>query len=83
MNTWVVGKIPVGHHAYDYPKPLSDPEQRGEKTFYIKARIMAGKAKLDGNKLGLLDHQWLTKDEINKMLSPFHWSAIKNALTER
>ena len=100
MNTWVVGKVPIGHHVLNYPQPLigdekSKDESRqekttggarkilGEKGFYMKARIMAGRADLKNNSLGLLDYQWLAKDEIQKVLSPFDWSAVKNILAER
>ena len=92
MNTWVVGKVPLGHQIYNYPQHLiedaaekeGEPGQLlGEKTFYMKARIMAGKPALQDNSLGLLDYQWLAKEEMQRVLSPSDWSSVKNIIAER
>lgn len=87
MNTWVVGNMPVGHQIYNYTKPVIDEakgsEIRGEKTFFMKARIMAGKANLESNKFDLAEYQWLAKDEIQQVLDQQDWSAVKNVLAER
>lgn len=87
MNTWVVGKVPIGHATFNYPQPIINKEQGsqrlGEKTFFMKARIMAGKPILDGNKYGILDYQWLAKEEMKEVLGPFLWSAVKNSIADR
>lgn len=87
MNTWVVGNMPVGHQVYKYSKPVVDEqkglETRGEKTFFMKARIMAGKPDLTKNKFDLAEHQWLAKEEIQRIIDPYDWSAMKNVLAER
>lgn len=87
MNTWVVGNAPVGHYTFNFPKlqPMETPglELRGEKTFFMKAKIMAGQPSLDGNQLGLTDFKWLCREEIQKVVLPGYWSAIKNMLAER
>ena len=87
MNTWVVGNIPLGHFVLNYSKSKEDKEKsqefRGEKFFFMKGRIMAGQANLENNKLGLTDFQWLAKDEIQKLLTPQDWNAVKNILAER
>ncbi len=87
MNTWVVGNMPVGHQVYNYPSSIVDKgkgtETRGEKTFFMKARIMAGQADLKENQFGLDDFRWLAKDEIEKTLHPRDWAAVKNVLAER
>ncbi len=87
MNTWVVGNMPIGHKVYNYGKPVIDQvkgrETRGEKTLFMKARIMAGKPKLEGNQFDLADYQWLAKDEIQEVLNLQDWSAVKNVLAER
>ena len=87
MNTWVVGNMPIGHQVYDYSKAMMEEkkgsETRGEKTFFMKARIMAGKPNLKDNKFDISEYQWLAKDEIQQALHPRDWSAVKNILAER
>lgn len=87
MNTWIVGNIPLGHFIRNYTRPSVEKDRsqeiRGVKYFFMKGRIMAGQTNLEGNKQGLTDFQWLTKDEIQKVLMPKDWSAIKNILAER
>lgn len=87
MNTWVVGNAPVGHYAANYPSIKDDPERGtkeiGEKTFFLKGRIMAGQANLANNKLGLADFKWLAKEEIQRLVTPRYWSQIANMLAER
>ncbi|KAL8807804.1 MAG: hypothetical protein Q9182_000453 [Xanthomendoza sp. 2 TL-2023] len=88
MNTWVVGNIPLGYHVHNYDrvaaKTKDDPDSiHGEKTFFMKGRIMAGQANLTDNKLGLTDFQWLAKEEIQKTLTLRDYNAVKNVLAER
>lgn len=90
MNTWVIGNIPQGHFVLNYgtqdTKFMTQrvkQEIRGEKFFFMKGRIMAGQANLTDNKLGLTDFQWLAKDEIQKLLIPRDWNAVKLILAER
>ncbi|KAF9892428.1 54S ribosomal protein L17 mitochondrial [Aspergillus nanangensis] len=87
MNTWLVGFHPVGHHVYNFKKPRLDEangiEHRGEKTFYIKGRIMTGQADLTVNTQGLKDFKWLAKEEIPKFVGLTYYSNIKNMLADR
>lgn len=87
MNTWVVGNMPIGHQVFNHSKPTLKEEQgieiRGEKTFFMKARMMAGQANLKDNKYGLQDFQWLDREEIEKALTSRCWTAVKNILPER
>lgn len=87
MNTWVVGNMPVGHLTHNYGQPIVDQDEgaelRGEKNFFMKARIMAGQANLKDNKLEVEDFQWLTKEEIQMVFHQRDWSAVKNILSER
>ena len=55
----------------------------GEKTFLMKARIMAGQADIKANKLDLDDHKWLSKEEVQKLVDPQYWKAVRHALIER
>lgn len=87
MNTWVVGNMPIGHQVYNYSQAItnkdSGTETRGEKIFFMKARMMAGQANLKDNIFGLEDFQWLDREEIQKALHPRDWNAVKNILPER
>lgn len=87
MNTWVVGNMPIGHQVFNYSKAVVNSEQgietRGEKTFFMKARMMAGQANLKDNNFGLQDFQWLDREELQKALHPRSWNAVRNVLPER
>ncbi|KAF2477376.1 uncharacterized protein BDR25DRAFT_274471 [Lindgomyces ingoldianus] len=87
MNTWVVGNIPIGHHQHDIQADLlkssKNPNELGFKTFFMKARIMAGQANLLENKLGLADFKWLAKEELEKEVEKKYWQSVKNMLAER
>ncbi|KAL6249207.1 hypothetical protein RBB50_004270 [Rhinocladiella similis] len=55
----------------------------GEKTFYMKARIMAGQADLAAakkNGVEIEDYKWLSKEEVEKHVHPDYWVRIKNML---
>ena len=86
MNTWFVGHVPIGHHQQDYLEPAkgaSDLNEFGLKTFFMKARIMAGQANLQDNRFGLTDFQWLVKEEVEKAVDRKYWHSIKNMLASR
>lgn len=86
MNTWMVGYHPVGHHVYDTRQPKPDQTGRtilGEKTFFMKSRIMTGQANLSGNVQNLKDFKWVAKDEIPKFVLRDYWSNIRDMLAER
>ncbi|KAH9866669.1 hypothetical protein J1614_008362 [Plenodomus biglobosus] len=85
MNTWLVGHVPIGQHQLEYPepKPLGSLKEYGAKTFFMKARIMAGQVNLKENKLGLQDFKWLAKEELKKEVDGSYWKSIKNMLAER
>ena len=86
MNTWVVGNAPVGHHTHTFPKSILDSETKreglGEKTFFMRARIMAGMPNLAGNGLGFTDCKWLAKEEVRGEVNPSYWRSIKNMLVD-
>jgi large subunit ribosomal protein L46 len=84
MNTWIVGRVPAGHHIIDpYLNKETFKRTIGEKTFFMKARIMAGQANLKDNLFGLSDFKWLTKQELQKHVAPKYFSSIKNMLADR
>jgi large subunit ribosomal protein L46 len=96
MNTWFVGSHPIGHFIYQFRKaektpastpPAPTPPQEmtlvGEKTFFMKGRIMAGQADIKANELGVEDFKWLTKEEVQKEVSRQYWANVKNMLVEQ
>ncbi|KIV83678.1 hypothetical protein PV11_05680 [Exophiala sideris] len=54
----------------------------GEKTFFMKARIMAGQADMGvAQQSGEIeDFKWLSKDEVEKVVHPDYWVRVKNML---
>ncbi|KAJ5993485.1 hypothetical protein N7451_009209 [Penicillium sp. IBT 35674x] len=87
MNTWMVGFHPAGHHVYNNRKPHIDEAtgvaNYGEKTFFLKSRIMAGQADLSGSLQKLQDFKWVSKDEISQFVTQKYYSSIKNMLADR
>jgi large subunit ribosomal protein L46 len=95
MNTWFVGNHPVGHFVYNLRNPVritqSDSSSApateiplaGEKTFFMKSRISRGQADPKGNEMGVEDFKWLSKEEIQKEVSPQYWASVKNMLVEQ
>ncbi|KAG9812019.1 50S ribosomal subunit L30, partial [Aureobasidium melanogenum] len=87
MNTWVVGNAPIGHYSGNFKKTITNTEKKvdeiGERTFFMKARIMAGQANLKANTYGDKEFKWLSSEEIQQIVTPKYWSAIANMLTGR
>lgn len=84
MNTWLVGRVPVAHYVQ---QPVFNEDTtikaRGEKTFFIKGRIMAGQADLSGNLLGYKDFNWLTKEELQEKFPLSYFRSVKNMMADR
>ncbi|KAG9515780.1 50S ribosomal subunit L30, partial [Aureobasidium melanogenum] len=87
MNTWVVGNAPIGHYSGNFKKTITNTEKKveeiGERTFFMKARIMAGQANIKANTYGDKEFKWLSSEEIQQTVTPKYWSAIANMLTGR
>ena len=87
MNTWMVGYHPVGHYVYNLRRSKNDDltgiQLLGEKTFFMKGRIMAGQADVKRNTQGVADFKWLAKEEIQSLVLPQYWSAVKDMLAQR
>lgn len=84
MNTWVVGRVPVAH-VVDQPSVKADGavDRMGQKTFFIKGRIMAGQADLKGNPFGYTDFKWLTREELEKELPEKYYKGVRNMMADR
>jgi large subunit ribosomal protein L46 len=86
MNTWIVGHTPAGHYTSPHRFLSSDPEKvevQGEKTFFMRGRIMAGQADLTDNAFGLKDFRWLTRQEVQKTIHPKYFKMLGNMLGDR
>ncbi|KAM0485902.1 hypothetical protein ACHAPX_000598 [Trichoderma viride] len=84
MNTWLVGRVPVAHVVQE---PVlgnnGEVQKQGQKTFFIKGRIMAGQADLKGNPFGYTDFKWLTREELEKELAPEYFRGVRNMMADR
>jgi large subunit ribosomal protein L46 len=58
-------------------------QEFGEKIFFMKARIMAGQADVSNSVFGDQEFQWLTKAEIEPLVTTKYWSSVRNMLVER
>lgn len=82
MNTWFVGNVPIGHYVHEHGKrhvPRTDGK-RGEKVFFMKARIMTGQADLKSNLFGLDDFAWATKEEVHDIAGSHYYYDVRNLL---
>ncbi|ESZ90195.1 hypothetical protein SBOR_9419 [Sclerotinia borealis F-4128] len=80
MNTWIVGRVPVGRLTI---KPSPKFEREAEKVFYMKGRIMAGQVDLKGNEYRAEDFMWLTRAEIEGVVTKRFWSQVKGMMGGR
>ncbi|KAM0334331.1 hypothetical protein ACHAQA_001356 [Verticillium albo-atrum] len=84
MNTWMVGRVPVAHHVVRPAlKEDGSLETRGEKTFFLKARIMAGQANLAGNPFGYTEFKWVTAAELKEAVDEKYYHSVRNMLADR
>ncbi|CAH0049266.1 unnamed protein product [Clonostachys solani] len=84
MNTWIVGRVPVAHTVKEPVRDASGGvKSKGEKTFFLKGRIMAGQADLKDNPFGYTDFKWLTREELEKELSPQDFKGVRNMMSDR
>jgi large subunit ribosomal protein L46 len=84
MNTWIVGRVPVAHYV---TKPVfkdeSVLEKKGEKTFFLKGRIMHGQVDLSANTRGLTDFKWLTREELQGVLPKEYFHSVRLMMADR
>ncbi|KAI5124065.1 hypothetical protein M0805_003892 [Coniferiporia weirii] len=79
INTWVVGRRPVGLFEYEY-EGNADPQYSGEKIFFYKAHIFAGQVQTAERSIS--DFAWLTKEEIESRVSKEYWLGTKDMLSD-
>ncbi|CAE6515816.1 unnamed protein product [Rhizoctonia solani] len=73
MDTWVVGRYPIGVHQSSKPGSST--------TLFFKAHIFAGQAKPNGT--SVKDFAWLTTEEIREKVTPEYWTSISEILSSR
>lgn len=95
LNSWFVANHPVGHHVEqprsDNSSKTTEDKQGAEeesavdstKIFFMKARVFAGQADIRNNSYELEDFKWLSKDEVEKHVTPEYWQSVKNMLVQQ
>ncbi|KAI8910286.1 hypothetical protein EDD86DRAFT_225710 [Gorgonomyces haynaldii] len=68
METWTVGRAPVGHL-----------ESGKELTFFLKTHLLAGKIEILNKQFS--DYKWLTRQEMEQELKPEYYNQIKDMLS--
>jgi len=74
MDTWVVGRIPVGFHERTSRKGLVS------KIFFLKSHIFAGQVELNPSEYA--DFLWLSKQEIESKVPSEYWESIRDMLSD-
>ncbi|PQE08848.1 50S ribosomal subunit L30 protein [Rutstroemia sp. NJR-2017a WRK4] len=80
MNTWIVGHVPIGFSTIE---PSAKFSRKGEKVFFMKGRIMAGQVDLKGNEMGVTDWKWVTRGELQGLVTPRYFSQVRGMLADR
>eukprot|EP00842_Homolaphlyctis_polyrhiza_P006297 jgi/Hompol1/6669/HPOL_000126-RA len=68
METWFVGKAPVGHF-----------KETNNTVFYMKAHIFSGKVVPSPD---IKDHAWMTKEEMAGALEPAYYQQIQDMISD-
>ncbi|CAG8486150.1 105_t:CDS:2 [Paraglomus brasilianum] len=79
MDVWFVSRKPIGYCAYDFPAGEGDVYD-GAKVFFLKAHIFAGQARVDNTEI--VEFAWVTKQEMQKYVSPQYYSYVKDMLND-
>ncbi|THH04815.1 hypothetical protein EW145_g5242 [Phellinidium pouzarii] len=79
MNSWVVGRQPIGLFEYEYENSASS-QYAGEKMFFYKAHIFNGQVRTAEE--GITDFAWLTKEEIEPFVAKDYWLGTKDMLSD-
>ncbi|KAF9990306.1 54S ribosomal protein L17 mitochondrial [Mortierella antarctica] len=85
MDLWFVGRVPIGHYNYSFPKGFApktetSPGANGAKVFFMKAHIFAGQVQVDNKEI--VDFAWVTKQEMKDYVAPEYYEAVKDMLSD-
>ena len=76
MDIWLVSNLPVGVHKA--------AGEGGEKTYFLRGHVLAGNAELAKDKKEVEEFQWLTKEEIEKLMGEGkelgYWKGVEDLL---
>jgi len=78
MDTWIVGKAPIG--VYKSQALSVEAESPERIVFFFKAHILAGQVTLEGK--DIRDFAWLTKQEIKTRVDSHYWNSIEDILSD-
>ncbi|TKY88152.1 hypothetical protein EX895_002862 [Sporisorium graminicola] len=71
MDIWMVSNLPIGLYK--------QVNAAAEKTYFLQGHVLAGNAELsEGNDVE--EFQWLTKEEIEKVMESSYWSNVEDLL---
>ncbi|KAH9180377.1 50S ribosomal subunit L30 [Lactarius sanguifluus] len=80
MDTWIVGRKPIGLYEIQPPTPLPDSVPLSKTcVFFFKGHIMSGQVKPSES---VADFAWLTKKEIEKRVDEQYWGGVKDMLSD-
>ncbi|TFY82871.1 hypothetical protein EWM64_g1141 [Hericium alpestre] len=81
MDTWIVGRHPIGLAEIQSATPPAEPSGPSKTSvFFFKAHILSGQVTLDGQSAA--DFAWLTKEEISERVDPAYWNDVKDMLSD-
>ena len=78
MKASFYGQAPVAVLSYHHP-PLPSSQTKS-KVFFLKAFHQGGVLKLDGKEV--VDHVWVTREEMSEFVSEEYYKAVKPILME-
>ncbi|OMJ28389.1 54S ribosomal protein L17, mitochondrial [Smittium culicis] len=76
IDSWVVGRGPIGHYIHN----SSADTAAKNKTFFLKAHILAGSIESASADKLVDDYTWATKDEIEKLVKPEYWQGVSSMI---
>ncbi|GAA6001954.1 mitochondrial 54S ribosomal protein mL46 MRPL17 [Rhodotorula paludigena] len=84
VDVWPVGRVPAGAYEYAFPAEhvKKFPAHAGATVFFMPMRVIRGQA-VPSQKEGIVDFAWLTKEEVQKRVSPDYWQAIEPMLSDQ
>ncbi|KAF9264949.1 60S ribosomal protein L17 [Marasmius fiardii PR-910] len=80
MDAWIVSRNPIGMYKSEAKLPANGTQLPEEVSFFFKAHIMAGQ--VHPNKEKIKDFAWLTKQEIEPLVSKHYWEGVKDMLSD-
>ncbi|KAK1229084.1 hypothetical protein PQX77_007900 [Marasmius sp. AFHP31] len=80
MDAWIVSRNPIGMYKPEPKLSAKGTPLPEEVSFFFKAHIMAGQVRLDEEKTK--DFAWLTKQEIEPLVTKHYWDGVKDMLSD-